>query len=100
MEATVSSECPVCGGLVVSADLNDHMASHAKEDIVAALLRQRSGTSSSSPFMDRRKSRAVGTQAFKEAPDLHSENCKYWCPGLGKGVLTFQSNHSDVTRVI
>ena len=35
------SECPVCGGHVTSSSLNEHMASHAKEDIVAALLRQR-----------------------------------------------------------
>ncbi len=34
------NECPVCGGRVTS--LNSHMASHSKEDIVAALLRQQS----------------------------------------------------------
>ena len=36
------SECPVCGGRVTSSSLNIHMASHSKEDIVAALLRQQS----------------------------------------------------------
>lgn len=42
MEAVTMTECPVCGGCVLASELNGHMASHAKEDIVAALLRQRS----------------------------------------------------------
>ena len=48
MDTVTMTECPVCGGCVLASELNGHMASHAKEDIVAALLRQRSSTSSSS----------------------------------------------------